>query len=99
MSEHDMQRGDPGGELVTAVGLLIVAVLVLSGFLLYQAIADRRALLTTIGSQEQPLQQAQQIKTQLSALAAATAKLAEQGDSGAKQIINNMKSQGIRVQP
>jgi hypothetical protein len=90
---------DSGADLGTAVGLLIAAVLVLSGFLLYQSVADRGALLSTIAKQEQPLQEAQQIKTQLDALAGGTAKLADQGDAGARQIIAGMTKQGIHIQP
>lgn len=101
MSQHDFPRGEAGagGEMATAVALLIVAVLVLSSFLLFQAVADRRALLATITAQEQPLQQAQQIKSQLTSLAAGVAKLAGEGDIGAKEVIANMKTQGIRIQP
>jgi hypothetical protein len=99
MSERDFPRAEVGREWGTAIGLLIVAVLALSGFLLYQSIADRNALLATIANQEQPLQQAQQIKTQLDAMAGGTAKLAAAGDAGAKQIIDQMKQQGIRIQP
>jgi hypothetical protein len=99
MRGRDEPRDEAGGELATAVGLLIAAMLVLAGFLLYQSIADRHALLATIASQEQPLQQAKRVQAQLNALASATAKLADEGDAGAKQIIDNMKKQGIHVQP
>lgn len=98
MSEPGFRRGGDS-DLLSSVGLLTVAVLVLSGFLLYQSIADRNALLTTIRSQEQPLHQAQQVEAQLKGLAGATAKLAEQGDPGAKQIIEEMKRQGITIRP
>jgi len=77
--------------------LLTIAVLLLAGFFLYQTIDERDKLLTMMGAQEQPVQQARQIKQQLDALASATAKLADEGDVGAKQIIENMKSQGINV--
>jgi cell division protein FtsB len=99
MSDRDFLRTEAGSEVMTAIGLVIVAVLVLASFLLFQSVADRRVLLATIANQDQPLQQAQQIKAQLSALTAATAKLAADGDAGAKQIIDSMKRQGIRVEP
>jgi hypothetical protein len=99
MSEFHFRRGGDGTDLTTSIGLLIAAVLVLSGFLLYQAIADRAALLATIAGQEKPLQQASQIKSQLNALASGTAKLAAAGDAGAKDIIEGMTKQGIRIEP
>jgi len=99
MSEFHFRRGGDGENLTTGVGLLIAAVLVLSGFLLYQAIADRSALLATIANQQQPLQQANRIKMQLDGLARATAKLAGDGDAGAKEIVEGMKKRGIRIEP
>ena len=59
-----------------SLACLALAVLIFAGFFAYQSIVERNALLTTISSQEQPLQQANQVKAQLGALATATAKLA-----------------------
>ncbi|HTT78982.1 MAG TPA: hypothetical protein VMF86_04815 [Stellaceae bacterium] len=98
MSLRDLRAGD-AGDLTTSIGLLIAAVIVLSGFLLYQAIADRYALSATIANQERLLQQATRIKTQLNGLAGATAKLAKEGDAGAKEIIDEMQKRGIRIEP
>jgi len=97
---------DPGVEipvhspsLLPAVALLTLALWVLCGFLLYQAIVERNALTAAKSAQDQPLQQAQQVKAQLTALATATAKLAGQGHVGAKQIIEGMQREGITVKP
>ena len=83
--------------LLSAVFVLTVAVLILASFLLYQGFVERSSLLVTLGTQEQPLRETQQVKAQLDSLASATAKLADQGDPHAKQIIDTMKSQGITV--
>jgi hypothetical protein len=99
MSDRLPNRAGDGTDLVTGVGLVIAAVLVLSGFLLYQAVTDRVGLLATIANQQQPLHQAEQVKRQLTALAGATAKLAEQGDAGAKAILEAMQRQGINIKP
>ena len=99
MSEPIFPRAEAGGELATAIGLLIVAMLVLAGFLLYQAIDDHRLLLKTLANQEQPLQQARQIKAQLGALSSGATKLAEQGDATAKQVIDELRKQGIHIEP
>ena len=84
-------------DLLPSVLLLAVAVLVLASFFLYEAISARSTLLIALESQEQPLQQTQQVKQQFNALASATAKLADEGDVGARQIIEAMKLQGITV--
>jgi len=88
-----------GARLLPAVALLTLALLVLTVFLLYQGIVDHNALVAAKAAQEQPLQQTQQVKTQLTALATATAKLSEQGHAGAKQIIESMQREGITVKP
>jgi len=83
--------------VLPAIAMLVAGVFILTGFLLYQAIAERSALLITLGAQEQPLRQVQQLKVQLDAVATGTAKLAEQGDKGAKEVIDWLKSQGVSV--
>ena len=96
-----MNRSDQSSTrtLLPSIVCLALAVLVFAVFFTYQSIREGNALLTTISSQEQPLQQANQIKAQVAALASETAKLAEQGNVGAKQIVEALKSQGIAVQP
>jgi hypothetical protein len=88
-----------GARLLPAVGLLTLALLTLVVFLLYQGIVDHYALVAARAAQDQPLQQTQQVKAQLSALSTATAKLAEQGNASAKQIIDAMQREGITVKP
>ena len=84
-------------ELFPAVAILTVALLILAGFVLYQGILERSVLLVTLGAQEQPLQQSQRLKEQLDALARGTAKLAEQGNRGAQEVVNLLKKQGITL--
>jgi len=85
--------------LFMALGVLTLTLLILGGFLLYQAIVERNTLKATKAAQDQPIQQAQQVNTQLTALATATARLAQQGNGGAKQIIDALQREGITVKP
>jgi hypothetical protein len=96
MNNADPNRREPQVAL-PALGLLSATLLVLGCFMLYQALTERSSLIFALGAQEQPLQQAQKIKSQLDALASATAKLADEGDAGAKQIVDAMKAQGIAI--
>jgi len=99
MSNDEGKLSVRGASPSPAVTLLTLTQLVLSGFLLYQAVVERNALTAAKAAQDQPLQQTQQVKAQLTALATATAKLAEQGNAGAKQIIEGMQREGITVKP
>src|SRR2546423_10979188 len=85
--------------LLPSVLCTALTIVIFAGFFIYQSILERNALLITIGSQEQSLQQTQQVKAQLQALATGTAKLAEQGDAGAKEIIAALKAQGVNIRP
>jgi hypothetical protein len=99
MSDHSVEAPSGTAGLLPALALLTAALLVLSGFLLYQAYVERHALLAARSAQDQPLQQSLKVKEQLTALATATAKLADQGHAGAKQIIDAMQREGISVKP
>jgi len=99
MSEQQSAMRASKTALLPAVALSTITLLVLSGFLLYQAIVERNTLDAAMTAQEQPLQQAKKVKDQLSALATATAKLADQGHAGAKQVIEGMQREGITVKP
>jgi hypothetical protein len=90
----------PPRQLVHVVISLILlgsATVVLTSFLVYQTISERQGLRETFAAQEQPLRQARQVRQQFDALVKATARLADDGDVGAKKILDEMKSQGIKV--
>lgn len=99
MSDHGVEPPSYSTALLPAVVLLTLALLVLTCFLIYQGYVERLALLATRAAQDQPLQQSLKVKEQLTALATATAKLADQGHAGAKQIIEGMQREGISVKP
>jgi hypothetical protein len=95
-----MKAGHPEGRpeirsLRSTVSWLIVALLVLCGYLLYQAISERRGLLNTLDAQEESLQRAEKMSAQFHGIIRDVARLAEQGDVGAKEIIENMQRQGV----
>src|SRR5438270_12372229 len=87
------------GSLIPAIALLTLTICTLCGFLLYQAVGERHALMAAKAAQDQPLLQTEQVKGQLASWATATAKLAEQGNSGAKHGIEGMQREGITVKP
>jgi cell division protein FtsB len=99
MTDTQAERGPYRSPLLTPVLLLALTLLTLTGFLIYQAVVEQNTLLSTKAAQEQPLRQIEQIKTQLSALGSATAKLAQQGHAGAKQIVEAMQREGITLKP
>lgn len=85
--------------LLPAVGLLVLTLVLLSGFLIYQSVEQRAALLRMRNAQELPLRQAQQVRSQLDALVSKTVKLGREGNSNAQQILDAMRKQGVQFQP
>jgi F0F1-type ATP synthase membrane subunit b/b' len=77
--------------------LVIVSLLVLMGFLTYEAVQDREALLDLQRAQEPTIQQAIKVRQQLETLAGGTTQLATEGDENAKAIVDEMKRQGVTL--
>lgn len=70
-----------------------------AGFQAYQLRAESKTLATLKANQEGPLQQAQQVRQRLDALATETQKLAEAGNANAKTVIEELRKRGITVKP
>ena len=79
--------------------LVVVSFFVLMAFETSYAIHDRSALADQERSQEPVLQEALKLRQQLETLAGKTAKLAADGDEGAKAVVEQMKRQGINLAP
>lgn len=102
MSQHWADRSSKSTEV--SVDRLPVILVVLSLFLLlsfqtYQAIRDQSALSNLRASQEQMVQESLKLRHQLELLAGDTAQLAAGGDAGAQAIVDQMKKQGISLNP
>lgn len=61
--------------------------------------ATRAELTQARAQQEQPLEQARRIESQLDALATGTAGLAAQGNPNAAAIVATLQAQGISIKP
>jgi hypothetical protein len=79
--------------------LVVVSLFVLMAFETAEAIHDRGALADLRRSQEPTVQEAIKLRQQLESLAGKTAKLAAEGDEGAKTVVDQMKRQGVNLNP
>jgi hypothetical protein len=64
-----------------------------------QLARDRVSLNQARANQEIPLQESTKVRTQFTAIAAETARLAAQGNSGAQAIVVELQRRGIRIDP
>ena len=79
--------------------LVVVGLFVLMVFETGQAVHDRGGLSDLRHSQEPTVQEAIKLRQQLDSLAGKTAQLAADGDEGAKIVVDQMKRQGISLNP
>ena len=93
--ERDQLLGGLGLPVILAVASLFV----LMAFETAQAIHDRGALAELRRSQEPTVQEAVKLRQQLETLASKTAQLAADGDEGAKSVVDQMKRQGVNLNP
>lgn len=98
MPPGDWRAGATGGWWLPIV-LIVVSFFVLLAFETGYAIRDREALADQRRAQEPIVQEAVKLRQQLETLAGKTAQLAEEGDDGAKTVVDQMKRQGITLGP
>lgn len=90
---------DQPGLLSLALVLLAITVATSTGFSLSQAMADRTALRQTMVTLETPHQQAARLRGQVEGIAKQVARLAEQGNPNAREIVEALRRQGIAINP
>jgi hypothetical protein len=97
----DSSAGDPAGRssLVLPLAILATAFFLLVGFQTTQLIRERDNLLAARVSQEPTLQQAAKLRQQIDTLVGKTAQLANDGDAGARTVVDELRRQGITLKP
>ena len=92
-----MQGQAYGSFLPIFLGLLTLVLWF--GFQASQLIKERDNLNTLRSNQQAMHDNAQKLRSQLDALAAGTARLAQQGNANAQQLVNALRAQGITINP
>lgn len=79
--------------------LLSAAVSMLLIFQTVQIYRDQGSLQGLKENQQQPLEEAQRLRTQLDGVAADTARLAEKGNANAQRVVEELRKRGITINP
>lgn len=82
------------GSLLTALTLAVATV-----FSLWQGLGDRDALRRAYANLEVPHQQAQRVRTQVESIARQLARLAQEGNGNAREVVEALRRQGITINP
>jgi hypothetical protein len=89
----------PRESLFVPLFLILVTLVLWFGFQTYQLVKERGNLKTLQTNQETMFNNAQKMRAQLDAIAAGTARLAQQGNANAAQVVNALKAKGISINP
>ena len=81
------------------LGIVILALLVWSVSVTWTLASDNARLQQARANQEQMVQNSQKLRGSLDTLATETAKLAAQGNPGAKLLIDELAKRGITIKP
>ena len=99
LEEDEESRRAARDQVALPVILVIVALFVLVLAQTIQAIHDRGTLSELRSGQDQTVQDAINARKQLESLAGKTAVLANDGDEGARAVVDEMKRQGVTLAP
>lgn len=84
-----------GYEIFPPLMLIIVAVTAWFAFQTLQLVKEHYTLADLKAGQESTLQKAHRMRSQLNAIASGVARLAKQGNTDAKQVVDALRSRGI----
>ena len=82
-----------------AVTFVTLAVAAWFAFQTYQLVRERSSLQSVRAAQEPTIEQAQKLRTQLDAISSKTLELAQQGNSGAALIVEQLARRGVTIKP
>ena len=81
------------------LGIVLLALLVYSGSLAWQLVSENARLTAARANQETLVQNSQKVRASLDTLASETARLAAQGNPGAKLLVDELRKRGITINP
>ncbi len=96
-SEPASPQERPGPWL--AITLVTLAVVPWFAFQTYQLARERSSLQSVKAAQEPTIEQAQKLRAQLDAISSKTLELAQQGNSGAALIVEQLAKRGVTIKP
>ena len=79
--------------------ILLIALVLWSGFQTLQLATERANLGEARGHQEAAMQEAQKLRTQFESLISKTSELANKGHAGAKLVMEELQKRGMAAQP
>lgn len=79
--------------------LIAIALVIWTGFQTTQLLRERKYLRAVLAEQSTTVDQSQKLRAQLDSIAKATLQLADQGNSNAKIIVQELRKRGVTINP
>jgi hypothetical protein len=96
---RDTQSEEGGRSYFIPLLLIAVAVVIWTAFQTTQLLRERRYLKAVLTDQSPTVEQSQKLRAQLDSIAKGTLQLANQGNSNAKVIVDELRKKGITINP
>src|SRR2546427_4078237 len=98
--QQDVTAAEPTERSGSALPLIltIVSVFIWFAFQTVQLVLERNNLGALTANLETPMQESRKMQTQLQSLVTKTAELANQGNAGAKAVVEELERRGIPIQ-
>jgi hypothetical protein len=96
---RDSQSQEGGRSYFIPLFLIAIALVIWTGFQTTQLWKERKYLKTVLDNQNPTVEQAQKLRAQLDSVAKGTLQLANQGNSNAKIIVEELRKKGITINP
>ena len=95
----DSETGGHSSSPWPILGLVVIAVLAWFAFQTTQLVRERSSLQAAKGSQDSTLAQAEKLRAQLDSIAKKTLELAQQGNTNAALIVQELAKRGVTINP
>lgn len=95
----DSQSQEGGKSYFIPLLLIAIALVIWTGFQTTQLLRERRYQKAVLNEQSPTVEQSKKLRNQLDSIAKGTLKLADQGNSNAKIIVEELRKRGITINP
>ncbi len=95
----DSQSQEEGRSYFIPLLLIAIALVIWTGFQTTQLLRERKYLNAVLNDQTPTVEQSQKLRAQLDSIAKGVLQLANQGNSNAKIIVEELRKRGITINP
>ena len=95
----DSQSEEGGRSYFIPLLLIAIALVIWTGFQTTQLLRERKYLKAVLNDQSPTVEQSQKLRAQLDSIAKGTLQLANQGNSNAKTIVEELRKRGVTINP